>query len=274
MFLLRIAVSLCVSVSFCESLSGFLCSTLYTSNGLPCTYFVFASFGYGHGPASPMCMLVLAAVCCGCRCLFSLPGYYAVYTDDEMQCLEVEEGYFSLGGYGAQRISCPPFTSTNAENGLSVDLTHCLCKPGYAPASAESLADPTTPASLLKRWLLLNPFYASLQDTQVCMLCGRRHYKGRVSAEACIECPLNSFSSEDGPTDKSSCNMCLAGYYHTSNEDLPCGECQAHHFCVGSEPAVESLAPLAGDKIPCSDYTETIEPNSKNTDPFSCMYGH
>ncbi|KAL8274450.1 hypothetical protein Esti_001610 [Eimeria stiedai] len=203
-----------------------------------------------------------------CSCL---PGYYAVYTQNSLECRAAEVGYFSLGGYNAERIECPPFTSTDPERGLAVDMTFCLCQPGYAPAQEVALQDPDSPASALKRWILLNPKYAGLQDSQVCMLCGRRAYKGRVSAEPCTECPLNSFSSDDGPTNKTSCNMCIAGYYLTANEDIPCGECQANHFCVGSEPASEALEAFAGENTPCLDNTTTIEPYNKNSDPFSCM---
>lgn len=201
----------------------------------------------------------------------SIPGYYAVFDESTLQCNEVEVGYFSRGGFNAERIKCPPFTSTNPENGLATDLTHCLCEPGYSPARAENLRDPNSPASSLKRWILLNPAYTGLDDSQVCMLCGRRFYKGTVSADACTECPQNSFSSSDGPTSKSSCNMCVAGYYSTENEDMPCGECQSGHFCVGSEPAVKALEDFAGSKIACSQYTKTMQPNSKNSHPFSCM---
>ncbi|KAL8451391.1 hypothetical protein Emag_002736 [Eimeria magna] len=203
-----------------------------------------------------------------CSCL---PGYYAVFVQNSMECRTAEVGYFSLGGYNAERIECPPFTSTDPERGLAVDMTFCFCQPGYEPAKAAALEDPDSPASALKRWILQNPAYAGLDDSQVCMLCGRRAYKGRVSAESCTECPLNSFSSADGPTTKTSCNMCIAGYYLTANEDIPCGECQANHFCVGSEPKIQALEAFAGENTPCLANTTTIEPYNKNSDPFSCM---
>lgn len=215
--------------------------------------------------------LAKAALRSSCSLWRSLPGYYALYEDDALQCKEAEVGYFSLGGYDAERVKCPPFTSTNAENGLAIDLTHCLCEPGYAPAKPEFLADPTSPAATLKRWILLNPAYANLDDSQVCMLCGRRYFKGKVSADACTECPLHSFSSVDGPTSKSSCNMCRTGYYLTANEDMPCGECQADHFCVGSDPAIKDLEVFAGEKVSCSENTQTMQPYNRNADPFSCM---
>ncbi|XP_026190736.1 uncharacterized protein LOC34621429 [Cyclospora cayetanensis] len=214
---------------------------------------------------------VVGAVSSADRKCSCLPGHYAVHENDDLECNQVEVGYFSLGGYEAQRVQCPPFTSTNKEGGLATDITHCLCEPGFAPANSESLQDLNSPASMLKRWILLNPAYKGLDDSQVCMPCGRRHYKGRVSAEQCIECPTNSFSSVDSPTNKSSCNMCIPGYYLTSNEDLPCGECQSNHFCVGSEPSVAGLEQFAGEKVPCSENTETVEPNRQNKDPFSCM---
>ncbi|OEH74442.1 kringle domain-containing protein [Cyclospora cayetanensis] len=214
---------------------------------------------------------VVGAVSSADRKCSCLPGHYAVHENDDLECNQVEVGYFSLGGYEAQRVQCPPFTSTNKEGGLATDITHCLCEPGFAPANSESLQDLNSPASMLKRWILLNPAYKGLDDSQVCMPCGRRHYKGRVSAEQCIECPTNSFSSVDSPTNKSSCNMCIPGYYLTSNEDLPCGECQSNHFCVGSEPSVAGLEQFAVEKVPCSENTETVEPNRQNKDPFSCM---
>ncbi|KAL8438432.1 hypothetical protein ACSSS7_000175 [Eimeria intestinalis] len=203
-----------------------------------------------------------------CSCL---PGYYPVYERDSMECRAAEVGFFSMGGLKAEKIKCPPFTSTDPERGLAVDMTFCLCQPGYEPAKAAALADPDSPASALKSWILLNPAYAGLDDSQVCMLCGRRAYKGTVSAESCTECPVNSFSSDDGPTTKTSCNMCIAGYYLTANEDIPCGECPANHFCVGSEPAVQALEAFAGENTPCLQNTKTVAPYSKNTDPYSCM---
>ena len=220
------------------------------------------SMGFPHSPAPPSVSPASVR---------SLPGYYAVYKDNELQCQSVDAGYFSLGGYAAQQIACPPFTSTNPSDGLAIDLTHCLCKPGYSPATDKALKDPSSPASQLKSWLLLNPAFQGLNDSQICMLCGRKRYKGRVSAEDCIDCPLNSFSNADGPTHKSSCNMCIPGYYLTSNEDIPCGECQAGFFCVGSDPRVSGLEAFAGEKIACSENTITIAPYNENADPFSCM---
>lgn len=201
----------------------------------------------------------------------SLPGYYSVETDGTIQCSPVEKGFFSTGGYSAQKVPCPDFTTTVLEDGRADSLDHCLCQAGYSPAKREDLWDSTSPASRLKLWLKLNPAYKTLSDSQVCMPCGRRHYKGEASAEACTECPLNSFSSSDGPTEKSSCNMCSPGYYATENEDMPCGECQEDHFCVGSEPALPELAIFAGKNVACSTNTKTHQSNSKNSHPHNCM---
>ncbi|CDJ63213.1 LOW QUALITY PROTEIN: hypothetical protein ENH_00036000 [Eimeria necatrix] len=202
-----------------------------------------------------------------CSCL---PGYYAVYEEEELRCVEVERGHFSLGGFRAVPVKCPPFTSTAAAS-LAADLSHCLCEAGYQPASAAALGDPSSAASLLRRWLLLHPAYGALGDSQVCVGCGRRHFKGRVSAEACEKCPLHSFASSSAPTARASCSNCLPGFYPTASEDLPCGACKPHHFCVGSDPQGDTLRPFAGDKVPCSPHTLTVEPNHENKSPHSCI---
>ncbi|KAL8425245.1 hypothetical protein Efla_002311 [Eimeria flavescens] len=247
-----------------------------TKDCIPCpagTYKdVVADTGCTGGGCPPHAISsVVGAVSANDRKCACPPGYYALYNEEELECREAEVGYFSLGGYNAERVECPPFTSTNPDAGLAFDLTYCLCEPGYEPADPESLRDPGSPASALKAWILLNPAYQGLDDSQVCMLCGRRAYKGTVSAESCTDCPVNSFASVYGPTTKSSCNMCVAGYYLTENEDMPCGECQANHFCVGSEPSVSVYEAFAGENTPCLDHTTSIAPYNKNVDPYSCM---
>lgn len=198
-----------------------------------------------------------------------MPGYYSVNREGIIACEAANVGYYSLGGYGAQQIKCPPHTSTASTNAQS--LADCLCEPGYEPASPETLADYNSAANSFKNWILLIPAFRTLNDSQVCVPCGRRRYKEKVSADSCTPCPPHTFAAISAPTARKSCNLCDAGYYLIGNEETPCVECLANHFCVGSDPAVRTLIQFAGAASPCSENTITVEPNYENTQPFKCM---
>ncbi|PFH33290.1 kringle domain-containing protein [Besnoitia besnoiti] len=207
-----------------------------------------------------------------CKCE---PGYYFVGEAVQTQeCVGVEKGYYSPGGYEAARYPCPLHTTTNETDDpsfVAVSVAACKCEMGYTAAPAESLRDPESAASQLRNWLQQHPEHSELLDSQVCVPCGRGFYKDSIGSHACTACPENSFTSTSTAKSKAECELCKPGYYQTGNVDVPCAECPDGHFCVGSEPNISNTMQHAGAKTPCPVHTSTVPPNRENDHPFKCM---
>ncbi|KEP66249.1 UNVERIFIED_CONTAM: kringle domain-containing protein [Hammondia hammondi] len=202
-------------------------------------------------------------------------GYYFVGESVlNQECVLAEKGYFSEGGFEAERVPCPQHSTTNPNDDpsfVSQNLEACVCEKGYTPASLQSLEDSSSPEWKLMEWLKIHPKHTNLAKSQVCVPCGRGFYKDSVGAHACTPCPLNSFAATSVATSAAECELCQPGYYQTGNSDMPCAECPEGHFCVGSEPTVSSLSQYAGAKIMCPDNTATVPPNAQNDHPYKCM---
>ncbi|CBZ52831.1 hypothetical protein NCLIV_026200 [Neospora caninum Liverpool] len=228
----------------------------------------------GSCPAHSSTTVVGATTATERRCECE-PGYYFVGESVvNQECVLAEKGYYSEGGFEAERVACPQHSTTNPNDDPSFAATNleaCLCEKGYTAASLKSLENPSSSESQLMDWLKLHPKYTHLAKSQVCVPCGRGYFKDAVGAQACTPCPQNAFAATSVATSEAECELCRPGYYQTGNSDVPCAECPDGHFCVGSEPAVSSLAQYAGAKTMCPDNTATVPPNAQNDHPYKCM---
>ncbi|KAF8821572.1 kringle domain-containing protein [Cardiosporidium cionae] len=208
------------------------------------------------------------------------PGYYMIGENEHIRCLKAEQGYFAKGGYMSEHVKCPSHTSTVAENaaiatGIADTLNACMCQAGYEPVNPSLLAD--TSSVEYHFWNVLieenvREFgRGQLTATALCVPCGSRRWKSRISSESCTRCPPHSFADSVTTTAADGCQHCDPGYYRLGGADAQCIECQENHFCVGSRTNNIHFGLYENRAVPCPGHTKTAPPFSNNDHPIKCM---